>query len=415
MRRSALAAAVIALSALPALGQEATKLQPLVDAAPEGAILKLAPGRYLGPVVIAKALTIDGDNKASVSGEGVGTVFTLNGRQITLERLRIENSGRRHENLDACLRLENAVSNVVKDNELRDCLVGIDLRQADGNVIRRNRVQGAEPDLDIRGDGIRVWRSNGNTIENNVVVDHRDVLIEYSTGNTFSGNSVTNGRYGTHFMYASGNVARGNFYAYNTVGLFSMYSNELCLIDNRITYGNGPDGIGIGLKEASALRIENNEILGNAVGLYLDDSPFDTDKTNLFRGNRFAFNALAVQFHSNGEGNTFAANAFLHNYTDVSARGGDGATATQWRGNSWDASEGVDRQGRGVGDTPFEIYAYADQLWSDVPMAAFFRGSPVFESIDFLSRLAPFSKPRLVLRDEAPVLRPDAPPPDCGM
>ena len=216
-------------------------------------------------------------------------------------------------------------------------------------------------------------------------------------------------------MYASGNIARANAYAYNTVGLFSMYSNDLCLIDNRVTRGNGPAGIGIGLKEASGLVIENNEILGNAIGLYLDDSPFDPDSANAFRGNTWAFNALAIQFHSNSPGNAFAGNSFQHNYSDVVARGGDGATASTWRGNSWDAYEGFDRKGRGVGDTPFEIYSYADRLWSDVPMTSFYRGSPVFETVDFLARLAPFSPPRLILRDEAPATSPPpAAPASCG-
>ena len=38
----------------------------------------------------------------------------------------------------------------------------------------------------------------------------------------------------------------------------------------------------------------------------------------------------------------------------------------------------------------------------DFPAAAFFRGSPLFEALDFLDRLAPFSEPTLILRDETP-------------
>jgi nitrous oxidase accessory protein len=35
-------------------------------------------------------------------------------------------------------------------------------------------------------------------------------------------------------------------------------------------------------------------------------------------------------------------------------------------------------------------------------MARFFRSSPVMELLDFLERLAPFSKPDLILRDKKP-------------
>lgn len=267
----------------------------------------------------------------------------------------------------------------------------------------------------MRGDAMRVWRSFGNRIENNVITDQRDVLFEYSSHNQLIDNSISGGRYGTHFMNASDNLAKGNNYSFNTVGLFSMYSDNLCLVENRIISANGPDGIGIGIKEASGLTVENNEILGNATGLYTDGSPFDPGSVNTFRGNRWAFNDVAIVFHANNAGNVFERNAFSNNYSDVAAQGGVGATAAKWRGNFWDAYQGFDRRGRGVGDTPFEIYAYADQLWADVPMTSFYRASPVFEVIDFLARLAPFSKPRLVLRDEEPATRPPSKPPlDCG-
>ena len=37
----------------------------------------------------------------------------------------------------------------------------------------------------------------------------------------------------------------------------------------------------------------------------------------------------------------------------------------------------------GVGDTPYEIRAYADRIWMDTPMARFFRSSPILELLDF--------------------------------
>ena len=390
-------------------------LQPLIDATPDGGVLTPPSGVYAGPATINRPMTLDGADAVVISGEGVGTVLILSGRQITLEHVKIEDSGDRHENLNSCLRLDKASFSVVRDNTLEGCLIGIDLREADSNVVRRNRIHGTDPDFDMRGDAMRVWRSFGNRIENNVITDQRDVLFEYSSHNQLIDNSISGGRYGTHFMNASDNLAKGNNYSFNTVGLFSMYSDNLCLVENRIISANGPDGIGIGIKEASGLTVENNEILGNATGLYTDGSPFDPGSVNTFRGNRWAFNDVAIVFHANNAGNVFERNAFSNNYSDVAAQGGVGATAAKWRGNFWDAYQGFDRRGRGVGDTPFEIYAYADQLWADVPMTSFYRASPVFEVIDFLARLAPFSKPRLVLRDEEPATRPPSKPPlDCG-
>lgn len=416
MRWPAAAFALLAFSAVASAEDSAPRsLQALIDATPDGGELRPPPGTYYGPVKIVHPMTLDGGGGVVIDGRGQGTVVILSGPQITVEHLKIERSGVRHEMLDSCVRFENASFSVVRDNELDACLIGVDMRQSDSNIVRRNRVIGAEPQLDIRGDGMRVWRSNENRIEDNVVTDQRDVLFEYSTGNKVVGNTISNGRYGTHFMNSGGNLAKGNVYVHNSVGLFSMYSDNLCFVGNRITQAIGPAGVGIGLKEASALTIENNEIFGNAIGLYVDGSPFDPDSGNTFRGNRWAFNAVAVKFHANTAGNLFDRNTFFGNYTDVAAEGGDGANASTWKNNAWDAYQGFDRQNRGVGETPYEVYAYADQMWSDAPMTGFYRGSPVFESIDFLAKLAPFSRPQLVLRDRAPATRPlAATPADCG-
>jgi len=413
-----LTATIVFVFAAPALAlaQAAEPLQPLIDATADGGLLRLPPGVYAGPAVISRPMVLDGAGAVVVTGNKAGTVLTLNGQKITVQGLRLKDSGTRHENFDACLRIANASFSIIKDNVLENCLVAVDLHEANNNVLRRNQIRGGEPNLAIRGDALRAWRSNNNRVEHNVVVDHRDgLLFKYSNDNVIVGNSVANGRYGTHFMYSSGNVAQGNSYSFNTVGLFSMYSHSLCVVGNRVVHGNGPAGIGIGVKEASAIDIENNEVLGNAIGLYMDDSPFDPDEVNTVKGNRFAFNGIAVQFHNNKEGNTFSRNIFVSNLTDVAARSG-GATASLWRGNYWDNYEGFDRQGKGVGNTPYEIYAYADRIWADVPMTAFYRASPVFETIDFLERLAPFSSPRLVMRDDQPLLQ--TPSPDnaqCGV
>ncbi|HIE54463.1 MAG TPA: nitrous oxide reductase family maturation protein NosD, partial [Chromatiaceae bacterium] len=70
----------------------------------------------------------------------------------------------------------------------------------------------------------------------------------------------------------------------------------------------------------------------------------------------------------------------------------------------WSDYTGFDLDHDGVGDTPYELYAYADRLWQDRPYAQFFKGSPLLEVLDFLERLAPFSEPRMLVRDEKPYL-----------
>ncbi|HVI50518.1 MAG TPA: nitrous oxide reductase family maturation protein NosD [Candidatus Sulfotelmatobacter sp.] len=400
-RFALLVAALLAGGA--ALAAEPLPFQPLVDATPEGGTLEPPPGIYAGPVVISRAIAISGNGKVILTGQGRGTVLDVKANGTKIEGLEVQDSGHAHEAVDTCIRVE-ANFNVIKDNLLHGCLFGITLQHADNNIIRRNRVKGTMRFEDLRGDGIRVWYSHGNKVESNVVTDHRDVIIEYSHDNVVKGNSVSNGRYGTHFMYSSNNIAEDNTYAYNTVGVFSMYSNNLQIRHNKITRGNGPAAMGIGLKEASGLTVEDNDIDANSVGVYLDQSPLDSDNPNNFRGNRFAFNGVALLFHNDCEGDSVFGNDFIGNHSQVIVQGGGGALSSRWEGNYWDTYEGFDHGKRGFGDSPFEVWAYADRLWVDVPPAAFFRGSPMMEALDFLARLAPFSKPRLILRDPRPAM-----------
>ncbi len=84
---------------------------------------------------------------------------------------------------------------------------------------------------------------------------------------------------------------------------------------------------------------------------------------------------------------------------------GDSDDANQWWGNYWDSYQGFDLDDDGIGDTPHEVWAHADRIWMETPMATFFRNAPALEMLDFLERLAPFAPPTLLLRDPEPLAR----------
>ena len=101
-------------------------------------------------------------------------------------------------------------------------------------------------------------------------------------------------------------------------------------------------------------------------------------------------------------GHRFEHNRFDNNLTTVAISGKGAGEANVWRHNRWDEYEGFDRDHDGIGDTPHEVWLYADRIWMETPLAAFFRNSPVLELIDFLERLAPFSAPYRILSDPVP-------------
>lgn len=375
--------------------------QTLVDEAAPGSVLKPPPGVYAGPVLVNKPLVIDGGGQVTIDGGGKGTVFVIDADGATLRNLRLTNSGDSHDSDDACLNVRGN-HHLVEGVRIDDCLFGIDLKQANDNTIRENHIRSKDRELGVRGDGLRLWYSHNNLIEKNEVVDSRDMVAWYSNHNTYRGNIGKRSRYSIHFMFAKDSVVEGNSFHDNAVGIYLMYTERVHIRNNVISHATGAAGMALGFKESSDSDVENNEVIYCAVGVGSDLSPFEPDTTIRFKGNRFAFNGVAVRFTSELGGNILHDNIFEGNLTDVVQMGRDVAGKNEWRNNYFADYQGFDRNGDGIGDTPHELYAYADQIWIEQPAAQFFKTAPVLELLDFLERLAPFSSPELQLKDDAP-------------
>ena len=377
-------------------------LQPLIDAAKDNATLVLEPGHYAGPILITKPLTLEGQNKVTIDGGGKGTVITLKTNGATIRNLHITNSGDQHNEIDAGVHIEGNF-NVVKDNVIDECLFGVDLQQANNNVVRRNRISSkSDAELGVKGDAVRLWYSLNNRVEDNDIAGARDMVVWYSADNRITGNTVRDGRYGLHFMYSRYNLVERNTIHRNAVGIFLMYSDDVIVRKNRIFQAQGATGIGIGLKETSNVEIADNEILYNASGIYLDLSPFQPDTTNRIYRNQIAFNDLGVVFLNDWHSNVFKDNVFWSNIRPVSVRSFASAARNVWEGNYWDDYQGFDHNDDGIGDTPYIRKVYADRLWMDLPEAAFFKATPLLTALDFVERLAPFTEPLIMLRDKKP-------------
>jgi len=376
--------------------------QALVDAAPAGSTLRPKPGNYAGPVHLTKPLIIDGGGKVTIDGGDKGTVFVLETNGATLRGVHLTGSGSSHDGDDACLNVRghnNTIDGLVIDN----CLFGIDLKLSNNNIVRGNRVRSKVAELGVRGDGLRLWYSMNNRIEANTVVDSRDMVAWYSNGNLFLNNYGARSRYSIHFMFANDNAVEGNRFYDNSVGVYLMYTENITVRNNVISHSNGPTGMGLGFKEASAALIENNEIIYNALGLSADLSPFQPDTKIILKNNRIAYSGIAISFNSGLEGYEATGNIFEGNITNLAVAAGGNARHNLWNGNYWDDYQGFDRNNDGIGDTAYDLYAYADRIWMEIPAARFFKNAPMMETLDFLERLAPFSSPDLLLRDEKPL------------
>ena len=394
---------VMLVTPLTGFAAEYPSMQELVDAAEPNSTLVPPPGTYAGPVTLDFPLTIDGKGKVTIDAGGKGSVIYLDTDGAVIRNLHLTNTGESHNDIDAGVQVRGKF-NIIKDNVIDNSLFGVDLQQSDSNIIRRNKISSKPVDLGVRGDSVRLWYSFNNKIEDNIIRNSRDMVVWYSANNTISRNDSRGGRYSLHFMYSRHNEVDSNHYENNSVGIFLMYSDSVKVHDNYIAYANGPTGMGIGFKETSDVDIYNNQILYCATGLYIDVSPYDPETTNRIHDNVIAFTDVGIDFLNDWTGNIFERNSFKGNQTQISVAGGKTANRNVWKDNYWDDYEGFDLDKDGIGDTPYELYGYADRIWMDVPAARFLKGTPVMAVLDFLERLAPFSTPDMLVRDTSPLM-----------
>jgi len=375
-------------------------LQAWIDATAPGGILVPPPGTYRGPVRIDKPMTLDGQGKVIVDGQGRGTILTIIASQSTIRGLVLRGSGDSHDQLDSAIAMEGH-GNRIENNIIEDALFGISLKQSNDNVLRQNRIRSRPVDPADRGDALRLWYSMGNVIEENDIALTRDLTISNSPRNIFRRNTVRDSRRAMNFLFSNRSRIEDNLLERNSTGIVIMNSEGAVVRRNRILHAMDAAGSGIALKETAAILLEDNDIIHCAVGIMADSPSHPLNRIVLHR-NRLAHNITGINFYGERGGHVAIANRFENNLWQVSASDSGNPENDYWMGNAWDDYQGFDRNKDGLGDSPHEIYAYADRIWMDTPTARFFRNSPVLELLDFLERLAPFSHPTLILRDPSP-------------
>ena len=385
----------------------ASILQDAIDKAPNGSILKLPAGVYKGNIVINKPLSIIGqEDGVIIDGENFGTVIKVTSSFVTLKNLKIINSGDRHEKVDAAITISKAAQCEISNCTIKNCLFGIDLQMVNNSIISNNYITSKDFELGLRGDGLRLWYSNDNIVKKNTLIKSRDMVVWYSHGNQILNNYGKYNRYSLHFMYAGKNIIKDNVYELNSVGIFFMYSQDSIATGNIIKSSQGATGMGIGLKDVSNFIIKDNTIIYCAQGLYIDRSPFEPDTKDWIIGNKILYNAEAIHFHSLSENNIIKENTIMGNIEDVvNDSRGSKTNKNEIINNYWDNYEGFDKNGDNIGDTSHKVFQYADQLWVYNPDVKFFYGSPVISLLNFLAKLAPFTKPIFLFEDEKPKVR----------
>jgi nitrous oxidase accessory protein len=370
-------------------------------------------GLYRENVVLERAVKLIGEPGATIDGGETGTVVLVSAPDCELRGFQIRASGDSLLGEDAGVKVLGVERCTVAANRIDDCLFGILVRSGRAATLRRNHVVGKALPLPRQGDGIRVQDGAGATIEDNVVEASRDLAIWQSHRCETRRNVVVRCRYGLHYMYCDDNLFEGNRFENNETGGAIMYSRRVVLRDNRFEGSRGPSAHGLLIKAGDDILAEGNRFVDNSSGIFLEETPSSLHAGCTFRGNVVGGNDVGVTLQPSVERVLFAGNVFVANRLQVemlgrSSRGEQNRWSENGRGNYWSDYVGFDADGDGVGDTPYKVEAFFEDLAGRYPAVGLLRLGPAEQALESAARAFPVVKPRPTATDDHPLI---APPP----
>lgn len=388
-------------------------LQEALAAARDGDTIFVHGGTHQGPFIINQGVTLEGIETPLLQGNKTGTVVTIQAANVTLRGFHIEGSGDRHDTGDAGIAVL-APNVTIERNVLARNLFGVWVAQAPYARIENNTILG-DPAYDEarRGDGIRLWYSPHAIVRNNTLDGARDLIGWYARGLVLEDNTITRGRYGLHLMYCSNAVIQRNEIAKSSVGIYTMSSNNALIAENHITESRGTSGYALAFKDVDDITVRDNILADNAVGIYLDTTPFTPEGSARFSGNVLATNDVGVLLLPAVERNAFDENTFWDNLAHVEIYGGHASGTNAWNGNYWSGFVGYDTDGDGYSETPYRAQRLFESLTGEDTRLRAIAHSPLADALDAAANAFPIVKPEPKLEDSRPRTRPHALPLDA--
>ena len=383
-----------------------TSLQEAIDQASEGDVIELpANGRWEGPVVVDRAITLRGAGGV-VDGGGQGIVLTIAAAGAKVEGVIVENSGTNltSSSPDACIRLEEeAREAVVRDNELHSCSFGIWVHKTPGAQLVDNRIIGPEVGhRSERGNGIQLYNGSNLVVRGNHITGGRDGIYVSVTGDSLiEANLMERTRYGIHYMYSYDNLVLDNHTHYSVAGIALMQSRHLEVSGNVAMHNTNQ---GILFRDVRYSEIHGNRLERNGEGAFF----YSSDK-NKITNNEFSHNLTGVRMWAGGGGNEVSRNSFVGNRRQVLYLGADDINwGVDGVGNYWADYLGWDQAGDGVGDRPYRVDSFTANLLHSYPAAALLMRSPSLELLTHLEQRLPMLRVPTVI-DHQPLMRREDP------
>ncbi|MEI2285343.1 right-handed parallel beta-helix repeat-containing protein [Paenibacillus polysaccharolyticus] len=356
--------------------RESVLLQPIIDQADAGAVIHLEPGRYEGPVLISKALTLIGDDSVTIHNEQEQAAISIQAEGVKLKGFTIEHNGRQPA---AAVQITGG-NNEVTELTIRTKGAGLLLRKATSATIRNNTIEWAGASTassSQKGNGIDLYNSHNSRIEGNQIEGVLDsIYVENSRNVAVNNNRFMQTRYGIHCMYIDGSSVTNNTGEGNMTGAMIMGVKNTVVSGNTFRkQSSNVHSQGILLYDVHQSKIHSNTVEGNRVGMNIaESSGNEIDDNSVIR------NFVGIQMVL-AEGNQFTQNRFVSNVIDASTMDSKDNILKE---NYWDSFQGLDLNQDGISELSYAINPFYEQIISRNAAYQLFFQSP---GMVFLSEL----------------------------
>ncbi|MGF1728691.1 nitrous oxide reductase family maturation protein NosD [Photobacterium kasasachensis] len=386
-------------------------LQAILDSASKGDVVSLDAGEYQGNFILRQAITLTGNNVATINAGGKGHALLLKSSDIVIEDLTIINWGSDLTAQNAGIYSDKKANNlIIRNNKLQGDGFGIWLQSGKHIKVKGNEVEG-NPALRSadRGNGIQLSKVEDVEVTGNTVSKTRDGLyIIASQYNVLKNNTMHDLRYGIHYMYSHSNEVLDNL-AYNTRAGYALMSSRKLTVRGNETRDSEDYGFlmnFITYSDISHNRISNvwtkpeNKVMGrDGKGLFVYNSGYNTISYNTIDTAEIGIHLTAGSENVKVFGNSFINNPVQVKY--VSNR--EQEWSQEGIGNFWSNYLGWDLDNNGRGDTPFEPNDGIDKLIWQYPEAKVLLDSPAILMLRWIQKQFPVLKPAGV-RDSFPLM-----------
>lgn len=285
---------------------------------------------------VNKSITLEGGlgGPTTLDGEGTGTVIKITASNVTILNFRIQNGndGIRIRSSDNIL-----TNNIITSN--RDH--GIYIASSSNNSLSNNAMTGNTHNFGVEGTvlphfvqcidesntvnekPIYYWVNHHN---NQIPSDAGYVGIVNSTNVTVRDLTLRNNHQGALFAYTSNCTIEDVDASYNNVGITLKYSDRNLVSDSRTSNNY----VGISLSFCN-----NNTVDGNVI------------ENNQFWGLQSYHSNRTSFYHNNFIQASPELKSFIGSFNHTWDNGAEG--------NYWISYTGVDEDGDGIGDDPYEI------------------------------------------------------------